>query len=91
MFRFPDGFIKIQYPGYAWNIEEKKLYSFKGGTLREMKLSAGYRGVSRWTGKSIDAPAGYKISHNGHHRTVPLKQLMSMKAPKKDQFVEYKE
>lgn len=91
MFRFPDGFVKIRYPGYAWSIDEKSLYSFKGGLLRKMRLRKAYRGYSKYHGKAIDVPAGYQISHEGKRVIIPMAYLARLKEPNKDQIVEYKE
>ena len=74
MFRFPDGYLKIRYPGYAWSISEKKLYTFKGGLLKEMRLRRGYRGYSKFLKRDVDIPPGYQISHEGERHLMPLKE-----------------
>ena len=65
--KFPDDLIAIpKFPGYCWHITEEKLYSFKYGELRALKL-----GTAWWhQGKLI--PPCYRISREGiRHNLYP--------------------
>lgn len=91
MIRFPEGFVKTKYHGYVWNVKEEVLYSFKGGTLRPLKLKPEYKGVLSHTGKYAEIPEHYQISVEGQRRTVTTKYLMKLVKNAKDtQYVDYK-
>lgn len=79
MITFPEGFVKLQYPGYFWDVYNKKLYSIKtDGRLKELKLYKGYHGISKSTGSLIDIPDGYMLSVNGGRRNISLDYLMQL-------------
>lgn len=86
MIQLPEGFIQLRYPGYYWNVNDKKLYSCKQtGVLRPMTPTKAYRGVVPG-GKFVDAQAGYKISVNGIHKKLSYQWLCSLKVSNTTQF-----
>ena len=75
MVTMPKDFVATRYPGYFWNVKEKKLYSIKvTGELRPMAFHRG----GTFFGNRIEP--GYQISVNGRKRTFTLKYLCSLKA-----------
>jgi hypothetical protein len=76
MVRLEDGFVKIRYPGYYWNVYTQELWSLKiAGRLRKMKRH-GYYGYAP-NGKKISFD-GYTLSHKGqqvyiNHKTLAKK------------------
>lgn len=81
MLMFPSEYVQLKkYHGYVWNIKEHKLYSFKYGCLKELKLAKPYFGLLR----SKNAPKAiteyhYRISHYGQRITIGLTELQSIK------------
>ena len=70
MVSLPKDFVATCYPGYFWNVVERKLYSLKvTGELRPMKFDRG----GRFYGRIIDP--GYKISVNGQRRRYTMYYL----------------
>jgi hypothetical protein len=77
MVTLPKDFVATRYPGYFWNVVEKKLYSIKiTGELRPMTLQRG----GSWYGHVIEP--GYQISVRGQKRRLTMKYLCSLKATK---------
>ena len=73
----PSGFVMTKYPGYFWNITEKKLYSIKvTGELRPIKFHNG----GRFYGTYIEP--GYPVSVNGQRRKLTMEYLGSLKPVK---------
>lgn len=66
---FPPGFTKTRFPGYFYNVFEKKLYTIKGGTLRPMVKKNAYH----------THPEGYTVSHEGHKRFMSTEYLERLK------------
>lgn len=78
MVTLPPQFIAIKYPGYFWNEDTQTLFTAKLGVLRELT-------VTRWSPWNCKPFHGYRISHNGIHRNVPLSYLQELK-PKDSTF-----
>jgi hypothetical protein len=77
MVTLPRDFVATRYPGYFWNVVEKKLYSIKvTGELKAMTFNKG------GTFYGVTYPAGYRISVQGRKRTYPMDYLLSLKATK---------
>ncbi len=77
MVTLPKDFVATRYPGYFWNVKEKKLYSIKvTGELRPMTLQRG----GSWYGHVVEP--GYQISVRGQKRRFTMKYLSSLKATK---------
>jgi hypothetical protein len=75
MVTLPKDFVATRYPGYFWNVVEKKLYTIKvSGELRPMKFQRG----GNFYGHKI-AP-GYQISVKGRKRKFTMDYLGSLKA-----------
>lgn len=75
MVTLPKEFVATRYPGYFWNLSDKKLYSLKvTGELRPMAFHKG----GTFFGNHI-AP-GYQISVNGRKRRFTMEYLGSLKA-----------
>lgn len=80
MIVFPSEFVKLKYPGYFWNTQNKTLYSIKvGGYLRPLKKYPALKMMTN--GIRLDRPAGYNLSVNGVRRFVSEHSLMGI-APK---------
>lgn len=75
MVTLPVDFVATRYPGYFWNIKEKKLYSLK--VTGELKPMAFFKGGT-WYG--VTHEPGYKISVNGVRRKYNMKYLNSLKS-----------
>lgn len=92
MIQFPHSFVQLErYPGYYWNVEEKRLYSLKvSGVLTPMKLKRAYRGPDG-RGGFIDTEAGYQISVDGVRRKLTQRYLSTIKVPQEVQIVPTKE
>lgn len=73
MVTLPSDFVATLYPGYFWNVVEKKLYSLKvTGELRPMKFDKG----GFFYGHQVDP--GYRISVNGRKMRYPMSYLDSL-------------
>jgi hypothetical protein len=73
MVTLPEEFVQTKYPGYFWNLTDKRLYSLKvTGELKPMAYSKGGYFYGR------DIPPGYKISVNGHRRLFTLEYLTTL-------------
>lgn len=59
----------IKYPGYVWDTVEHKLYSFKSGSLKPLKLQLG----NRFT--YFQYLAYYTVSHKGKPIVMYVKDL----------------
>ena len=71
----PSDFVATRYPGYFWNVVEKKLYSIKvTGELKPIKFNRG------GSFGHVTIMPGYPVSHNGERRKYTLEYLMSLKA-----------
>ena len=70
--RYHEDFAAIKgFPGYFWNLKEKKLYSIKvGGTLKAIKESK----VNKYSAKAIGFERigfiYYSISHRGRRHCL---------------------
>jgi type II restriction/modification system DNA methylase subunit YeeA len=72
MVTLPIDFVAIKYPGYFWNLKEKKLYTMKiSGILRPLSKS----NPSHWN-HYIDA---YRVSVNGERRNVQMEYLKKLR------------
>ena len=75
MVTLPKDFVATRYPGYFWNVAEKKLYSIKvTGELRPMTFHKG--GNFGW----VRVEPGYQISVKGRKRRYTLEYLTTLKA-----------
>lgn len=75
MVTLPKDFVATRFPGYFWNVAEKKLYSIKvTGELRPMAFHKGIRIYGR------DIEPGYQISVNGIKRRYTLQYLETLVA-----------
>ena len=75
MVTLPKDFVATRYPGYFWNVVEKKLYSIKvTGELKPMAFHKG--GNFGW----IRVEPGYQISVKGKKRKYTMEYLGSLKA-----------
>jgi hypothetical protein len=75
MVTLPKDFVATRYPGYFWNVVEKKLYTLKvTGELRPMAFFKG--GI--FYGQRFDP--GYQISVKGRKRRYTMEYLGSLKA-----------
>lgn len=75
MVTLPKDFVATRYPGYFWNVVERKLYSLKvTGELRPMKFDKGGRFYGR------DILPGYRISVNGRKGKYTMDYLEKLKA-----------
>lgn len=67
------------YPGYFWDVQSHKLYSLKvGGVLREMKMHCVHPIMLRrgyWGGRLSVGDKYYRLSKEGHRRTMLLNEL----------------
>jgi len=69
----PKNFVMTKYPGYFWNVKERKLYSIKvTGELRPMKFHKG--GNFGW----VRVEPGYQVSVNGQKRRLTLDYLNTL-------------
>jgi hypothetical protein len=71
----PSDFVATRYPGYFWNVVEKKLYSIK--VTGELKLIKFNRGGSFG---HVTIQPGYPVSHKGVRRKYTIDYLESLKA-----------
>lgn len=70
----PENFVATRYPGYFWNVAERKLYSIKvTGELRPLTFHKG--GVF----KGVKVEPGYAVSVNGTKRKYTMQYLSSLK------------
>lgn len=75
MVTLPKDFVATRYPGYFWNVVEKKLYSIKvTGELRPMKFVRGGCFYGR------DVAPGYRLSVDGKKRKYTMSYLNRLKA-----------
>ena len=75
MVTLPKDFVATKYPGYFWNVVEKKLYSLKvTGELRALTF---YRG-GWFYGRMIEP--GYSISVNGLRKRYTMTYLNTLYA-----------
>jgi hypothetical protein len=75
MVTLPKDFVATRYPGYFWNVVERKLYSLKvTGELRPMAFHKG--GNFGW----VRVEPGYQISVNGRKRRFTMGYLESLTA-----------
>ena len=71
----PVNFVATRYPGYFWNVTEKKLYSLK--ITGELKPMAFFKGGTFY---GVRHDPGYKISVNGQRRKYTMDYLNTLKA-----------
>jgi hypothetical protein len=75
MVTLPKDFVATRYPGYFWNVTEKKLYSLKvTGELHPLSFFKG------GTFNGVRYEPGYKISVNGVRRKYTMQYLGKLKA-----------
>lgn len=75
MVTLPKDFVATRYPGYFWNVVEKKLYSLKvTGELRAMAFHRGFY----YKGRQIEP--GYAISVKGIRKRYTMRYLNSLTA-----------
>jgi len=67
--KFPDGFIQLQYPGYFWHPESRRVFSLKSGILKPLKLSK-MRGVKVGGHVRLTVDPCFEISQRG--RSIKL-------------------
>lgn len=85
MVTLPKDFVATKYPGYFWNIIEKKLYSLKvTGELRKLAYHKGGYFNGHWF------EPGYRISVNGKYRRYTMDYLMTLTATKEIQEIKIK-
>ncbi len=75
MVTLPKDFVATRYPGYFWNVAEKKLYTLK--VTGELKPMAFFKG-GIFYGQRFDP--GYKLSVNGQRRKYTMEYLESLTA-----------
>jgi hypothetical protein len=75
MVTLPKDFVATRYPGYFWNVVEKKLYSIK--VTGELKPMAFFKGGT-WYG--VRHEPGYKLSVSGQRRKYTMGYLNSLTA-----------
>jgi hypothetical protein len=74
MVALPTGFVATKYPGYFWNLIDKKLYSLKvTGVLTPLAYNKG----GTFYGRYIEP--GYQISVCGRKRRYTLEYLNTLK------------
>lgn len=72
MVTLPPNFTAIKYPGYFWDVDNKKLYSIKiTGELREMKVLK----PNRWSHRARLYFPYYVVSYKGHRRYLLVSDL----------------
>jgi hypothetical protein len=70
----PGDFVATRYPGYFWNLKERKLYTLKvTGELRPMTFNKG------GTFYGVRHEPGYQISVNGRKRKFTMDYLSNLK------------
>ena len=75
MVTLPKDFVATRYPGYFWNVVEKKLYSIKvSGELKAMAFHKG--GNFGW----VKVEPGYQISVKGRKRMYTMNYLNTLQA-----------
>ena len=75
MVTLPKDFVATRYPGYFWNVVERKLYSLKvTGELRPMTFHKG--GNFGW----VRVEPGYQISVKGRKRRYTMDYLNTLNA-----------
>lgn len=73
----PSEFVETKFPGYFWNVVDKRLYSVKvHGVLRPLKKQK-----QKWffvNGSNRVWPDGYWVSVNGRRRFMAESDLMPL-------------
>ncbi len=82
MVTLPIDFVATRYPGYFWNVTEKKLYSLK--VTGELKPMAFFKGGTFY---GVRHDPGYKISVNGVRRKYTMDYLNKLTATSKIQEI----
>lgn len=82
MVTLPIDFVATRYPGYFWNVVEKKLYSLK--VTGELKPMAFFKGGTFY---GVRHDPGYKISVNGVRRKYTMDYLNKLTATTKNQEI----
>lgn len=73
MVTLPNEFVSTKYPGYFWNLKEKKLYTMKvSGVLRPLK-----KPLPNFYNHFADA---YTVSVNGRRRGMFIDYLSKLTA-----------
>jgi hypothetical protein len=75
MVTLPVEFVATKYPGYFWNVKEKKLYSLK--VTGELKPMAYFKGGTFY---GVRHEPGYKLSVNGRRRKYTMDYLNGLTA-----------
>ena len=79
MIIFPPEFVRLQYEGYFFNTLTKRLYSIKGGSLKELRSTP----VHTYTHFTYIRPQTahnrvYQISVGGKRKTVTMEELLAI-------------
>ena len=83
----PERFVKTHWPGYFWDVEEKRLYSIKSGVLKPLVEQKRLYYKLGWRTVREDAPH-YALSVCGARIKVRTEKLMKLADPGHDQYVE---
>jgi len=76
MVTLPPQFVATKYPGYFWNLEDKRLYSVKiTGMLRPLAHTKPNRWNRLW---DWNETGGYKVSVNGSRRWLTDSHLAKL-------------
>ena len=79
MVTLPPPYVATKYPGYFWNVNTQTLYSLKvSGVLTELK----HHKPNHWNGwwhYEKGRKGGYKVSVNGHRRSLFVVDLQELK------------
>lgn len=72
---FPSGFVALdKYPGYFWNVQERKLYSIKiAGILQPLKLQNSWG----WKTGAFIGPH-YRVSKDGRQYYLTVERIEKM-------------
>lgn len=68
----PPEFVATRFPGYFWNTKTQTLFTAKLGVLRQLKMV----GPNKY---NMLTEYGYRVSHQGHKKFMPLRYLKGIK------------
>ena len=71
MLMFPLEFVPVKYPGYAWNVKNSQLYTYKLGSLRPLPVQK----PNTWN--QARAPY-YSVSHLGRRYRLFVSDLQKL-------------
>lgn len=73
MIKFPDEFVATQYPGYFWNVNNRRLYTIKvSGVLQPLRQYS----ANRWQNQPGEH---YRISHQGKRQILLVANLARLR------------